>query len=298
MLTMTISIYICLKLELGGIETIICAAVISISPNIGASNQTLKYRFYGILVGWFLGLIISILNLHFQSLTLILILFGITIFSLTRISLLYPKYSYICAQAGLLLVLMLVTGYSSSAFGESFQRLLGVFIGGSVAIFILLIIRPKKPSIELTNQIRIITLEQLFFLSFLPLKLYKPRGEQFKSLDEKIKNAELSVADKGNLNESTVIDKRILKILNDIQLHLKIISRILNTSHAIKQKVTSEVYRSLMQIKLSDLNSIHKIQSDNYCNNDNILFLRLVNIKYNLDKIIDMRKQLYKELSL
>ena len=44
-----------------------------------------------------------------------------------------------------------------------------------------------------------------------------------------------------------------MKILNDIQLHLKIISRILNTSHAIKQKVTSEVYRSLMQIKLSDL---------------------------------------------
>ena len=297
-LTVTLSLFMCIMLQLGGIETIIAAAVVAIGPNLGASSGTLIYRFYGIVVGWFLGLIISIINAQFQSLSLLLILFGITIFLLTRTSLLYPKYNYICAQAGLLLVLMLITGCSNPAFEESFQRLLGVFLGGGIAIFILLIFRPQKPSIILRTKINSIMLEQLFFLSFLPSKIYNPHGDEFKALDEKIKSAELAISHKGNLNENIVKDKAILVKLNNIQLHLKLIARIINTSRIKKREITGRLYRSLIRIKISDFNSIYKIQADNFNTENTITLLRLVNIKYSIDKIIKMREQLYQELIL
>ncbi len=130
----------------GGIQSIITVMVIIAQPDVGMGAQKNIQRMLGILIGAIIGLLFAVIinALPYFSLFLVIIFFSYALCAYLGVD--NPKYTYICMQVGIIIALIIAVNNGPYIdLKISVERVIGVFFGGFIAVFIHHFLWPVHP---------------------------------------------------------------------------------------------------------------------------------------------------------
>jgi uncharacterized membrane protein YccC len=158
-ITLGIVLLIWLSVYLGwpaGIQSMIAVVVMTAQTNLGRAHLRFNLRFWGVLVGSFLGLLCLIVLSHFISFSILLIFIFISMFFSSYIAQGPETISYFGIQVGVMIPLVLLFHNGPTVdMTLAIQRFVGVLEAALISAFILYYIWPEAPLVVLKKQVNL-----------------------------------------------------------------------------------------------------------------------------------------------